>query len=186
MSTETGILSSPRAQRRLLWISGSVLVLGITAFIAVYVLKGTPGVQNKFSNQPAKFATHLTKAPAPPVAFKIARKFLETAVLRKNLDSIYPFVGPALKGGMTREQWDKGNIAVDPYPAGNTKTAAFTVDWSYKTQILLEVDLVAARGSTQRPHLLFYLGLKKQNGHWLVNYWLPHWMPPVPMNMNGN
>lgn len=186
MSTDNhGFLSSPRAQRRLFWISGGILVIGIAAFVSVYVLKGSPGTQDKFSNQPAKFAPHLTKAPPPPVAFKIARKFVETAVQRKNLDAIYPLVGPAIKGGMSRKTWDKGNIAVMPYQASNAKTAAFQVDWSYDKQILFEVDLVAKPGSNTRPHLLFYLGLQKFNGRWLVNYWLPHWMPPVPANPGG-
>jgi hypothetical protein len=188
-SPDTGFLSSPRAQRRLLWVSGGVFAAGLAVFISVYVLRGSSGIHSPITNKPAQLATHLTKAPAPPEAFKIARQFIETAVQRKNLDSVYPLVGPALKGGMTREQWDKGNIAVMPYLATNTKTTTFLVDWSYKTQILMEVDLVAKPGTnTLHPHLDFYLGLKKmggKNGHWVVNYWLPHWMPPVPMNM-GN
>ncbi len=183
MSSESGgLFSSPRTQRRLLWVSGGVLAIGIAAFVSVYLLRGSSGTPDTFSNKPAKFAPHLTKAPPPPVAFKIARKFVETAVQRQHLDSIYPLVGPAIKGGQSRQTWDKGNIAVMPYHASNAKTASFQVDWSYNKQILFEVDLVAKRGSNTRPHLLFYLGLQKIHGKWLVNYWLPHWMPPVPAN----
>jgi hypothetical protein len=129
------------------------------------------------------------KAPPSPAAFKVAREFIETAVLRKNLDAAYPLVNSELKGGLTKKQWDRGNIPVQPYPAGNTKTAAFTVLWSYKTQLMTVVDLVARRGAHVRPHLPFYLGLVraggKPNGRWLVNYWIADWTPPIPFGGNG-
>jgi hypothetical protein len=83
---------------------------------------------------------------------------------------------------MTRKQWDTGNIPVVGYPARNAATTQFVVDYSYQDEMLLEVDLVAKKGSpsTVRPHLAFYLGLKKQDGKWLVSYWEPDWRPPVP------
>jgi hypothetical protein len=168
--TISGILSSPRGQRRMIVFSGAVLVIGFIAFLSAFLLKGTSGIH----------------APPAKGALQVARKFLETAVLRKNLDAAYAITGPALKGNMTRKQWDKGNIPVQPYPARNTKTAAFTVDWSYRTQIMLEVDLVAKKGSGSniRPHFPYFLGLErkggKPNGRWQVNTWISTWHPPVP------
>jgi hypothetical protein len=56
--------------------------------------------------------------------------------------------------------------------------------WSYKTQLMTIVDLVAKPGSGVRPHLPFFLGLvrahNKPNGKWLVNYFEADWHPPVP------
>lgn len=190
-STATGILNSPRAQRRLLWISGAVLFVGLVAFISVFVLRGTSGLHSPFHGK-AKLQPVLHKAPPPHVAFTIARKFIETAPERKNLASIYPFVAKEIKGSQTLKQWTKGNIAVDPYLAENTKTAAFVTDWSYTNQILFEVVLTAKPG-TQAPdapkHLDWFLGLKKvgAKGHrrWAVNYWLPNWTPPHPMGPVG-
>ncbi len=190
-SPDTGMFSSPRAQRRLFWLSGGVLVVGLVVFVSVVLLRGPSAIHSGFTKQPAQFAPHLTKAPPSPEVYKVARTFIETAVQRKNLDAAYPIVGSELTGGMSRKQWDKGNIAVVPYQANNTKTASFIVDWSYTTQVLLEVDLVAKPGTNQRPHLDFFLGLKKvgvkqgKGGHWVVNYWLPNWTPPVPMGPAG-
>ncbi len=181
----TGILSSPRTQRRLLWFSGGVLVLGVIVFLASY-FTGSSGYQAPISHKAAQTAPKQIKAPPDPAAYKVARKFIETAPLRKNLDVAYPLVNGEISGGMTRKAWDKGNIAVLPYPAGNTKTAGFTVLWSYKTQLMLVVDLVARRGAHVRPHLPFFLGLvrahNKPNGRWLVNYWEADWAPPIPTN----
>lgn len=179
--------SSPRAQRRLAWISGAVFAAGLIAFISAYVLRGTSGIHSPISNQPAQTHAKAIKAPPPKAALAVARLFLETAPLRKNLDQIYSHIGPALRGSMTRAQWDRGNIPVIDYPAGNAKTAAFTVDWSYQTEIMLEVDLVAKKGSGSniRPVLPFFLGLERAggrtDGRWLVNTWIPRWHPPIPM-----
>jgi len=182
-STSTGILSSPRAQRRLLWISAAIFAIGLIVFLVTYV-GGSSGYHAPISNKPAQIAPKEIRAKPDPAAFKVARKFIETAPLRKNLDAAYSLVNHDISGGMTKKEWDKGNIAVLPYPAGNTKTAGFQVLWSYKTQLMLVVDLVAARGTDVRPHLPFFLGLvragNKPNGRWLVNYWEADWTPPVP------
>lgn len=186
-SQSTGILSSPRAQRRLLWFSGGVLVVGLAVFFVSY-FTGSGGYESnqKFSNKSAQIAPKQVNAKPDPAAFKVARKFIETAPLRKNLAAAYPLVNHDISGGMSLKQWKKGNIAVLEYPAGNAKTAGFQVLWSHKTQLMLDVDLVAKRGSKVRPHLPFFLGLvragNKPNGRWLVNYWEADWAPPVPTN----
>jgi hypothetical protein len=147
-------------------------------------MRGSPGVQSPISTLPAQTTKKQVKAPPDPKAFTVARKFIETAVLRKNLDAAYPIVNQEIKGGLTKKQWESGNIPVIGYPANNSKTAAFTVLWSYKTQLMTIVDLVATKGSHVRPHLPFFLGLvrahNKPNGKWLVNYFEADWSPPLP------
>jgi hypothetical protein len=185
-----GFLSSPRAQRRLIILSGGVLVIGFITFLSVFLLKGTSGIHSPLSDKPAQKAPRLVKAPPSKAALKVAREFVETAPLRKNLDRAYELVAPSLKGGLSRKQFETGNIPVIDYPAGNAKTAAFLVDWSYRTEMMLEVDLVAKRGSGAniRPHLDFYLGLQrvgnKPNGRWRVFTWVPNWHPPIPSAPN--
>ena len=186
-STHNGFLSSPRAQRRLIVIGGVVFVVGLIAFISGYLLRGTSGIHSPISTMPAQKVPKMVKAPPSKAAFKVARKFLETAPLRKNLDEAYPLVGRPLRGNMSLKEWEKGNIPIIEYPARNMKTTAFLVQWSYKTEMMLEVDLVAKRGSGSnvRPHLAFLLGLdrkgNKPNGKWLVTTWIPDWHPPQPL-----
>jgi hypothetical protein len=189
--TAGGILSSPRGQRRLIIFSGAVLVVGFIAFLSTVLLKGTSGIHSPLSTLPAQTHERLVKAPPSKEALRVAREFIETAPLRKNLAKAYDITGPALKGTLTRAQFIKGDIPVVDYPARNAKTAAFTVDWSYDKQIMLEVDLVAKKGSGSniRPHLPFFLGLErkggKPNGAWQVNTWIPAWHPPIPMAGGG-
>lgn len=184
-----GKLSSPRAQRRIMLGSGTIFVVGLVVFLTLVVFPGSSSIHSPISNTPAQHVKPLVPAKPTKDAYKVARTFLETAVLRKNLDAAYSLVGPEIKGGMTRAEWDKGNIPVIPYPAQNAKTTHFNVVWSYKTQLVFTVDLVAQPGARVRPHLAFWIGLRrahgKPNGHWLVNYFQAYWTPPVPYGGNG-
>jgi hypothetical protein len=176
--------ASPRNQRRLLIVSLVVFAAGAVAATVAFFPGTSNAFKSTFSTVPAKLY-HQPKAVKPdPTALQLARKFIQTAVERRDLDASYNIVHPDIRGRLTRKEWDTGNIPVIDYPAENAKTASFLVDYSYPTQMLLEVDLVAKPGSGVRPHLLFFIGLKrkadKTSGRWLVNYWQPHWRPPVP------
>ena len=177
---------SPRRQRRFFVLSGAVFAAGVTVFIAVVVLGGTSNAfPDRFSNQPAQVIKKDKPAPVEKAQIALARRFLETAVARKNLRAAYGFVHPDLRGGLSRKQWETGNIPVILYHASNAKTVAFKVDYSYKTQALFEVNLHAVPGTEARPTLLFFIGLKREGGkptgRWLVNYFEPNWRPPIPM-----
>jgi hypothetical protein len=184
-----GILSSPRAQRRLLLFSGTVFCVGLILFLSLVVLKGPSALHSPISNKPAQHAPPEIKAPPAKEAIKVGREFIETAVLRKHLAQSYKLVNGDVRGGLTKKQWLTGNIPVIGYPAGNTRTAAFLTDWSYTNQVMFTVDLVAKRGANVRPHLPFFLGLVRvgHKGHydWRVNYWQADWRPPLPYGGQG-
>jgi len=177
--------SSPRLQRRLLWISAAVFVVGVAAILAVTVFRGNSNNTPPVSTQKAQVAAPNKTVPPSPAAYAVARKFLETAPARTNLDEAYSLVTSALKGGITRKQWDSGSIPVTPYPARNAATSHFQVDWSYQKQLMLEVTLVAKKGSGVRPQLEFFLGLVRSGDKWLVNYFQPHFTEPVPESPTG-
>jgi hypothetical protein len=187
MSGISGALwGSPRRQRRLLWVSGAVLLAGLAAILATVVFKGTGNAfPDKFSNKPAQVSPPEKRTPDSAAEIALSRRFIETAVARKDLDTAYSFVHPDLRGGLTRAQWDRGNIPVLYYQADNAKTVGFKVDYSYQSQALFEVNLHARPGTETRPSLLFFVGLKreggKSTGRWLVNYFEPNWRPPIPM-----
>jgi hypothetical protein len=180
---------SPRAQRRFFWLSAGVLAAGLAAFLAFVVFRGTGNAfPDKFSNQKAQFVTPEHHVPLTKAQLGLARKFIRTAVARKDLDASYGLVNVDLRGRLTRKQWDTGNIPVIDYPASNIDTAKFQIDYSYQNEALLEVDLIAKPGTQVRPELLFFLGLKragkKETGPWQVSYWEPHWKPPIPAAPN--
>jgi hypothetical protein len=194
MADTSGILgsifNSPRRQRQFFILSAAVLIAGVATFLSVVVFRGTGNAfTDTFSNQPAVLNHPEKKVPVSKAQLALARKFIQTAVMRKDLSASYDIVDVDLKGRMTRHDWVTGDIPVILYEARNAKTAAFIVDYSYETSALLEVDLVAKPHTETRPHLLFFIGLKraggKKDGRWLVDYWQPHWRPPIPSGRLG-
>ncbi|MFL5953495.1 MAG: hypothetical protein ACJ76I_05215 [Gaiellaceae bacterium] len=181
-----GLLDSPRKQRRFFILSAAVFAAGVIAFVALVLLRGTSNAYtDTISSIPAQLSKPDKAAPVSKDEIALARTFIRTAVARKNLDAAYSITHPDLRGTMTRKEWDTGNIPVITYPARNIESTAFTVVYSYTTSALLEVDLVAQSPTDQtRPHLRFFIGVKREGdkptGRWLVNYWQPHWRPPLP------
>jgi hypothetical protein len=177
----SGILGSPRRQRRFFWVSAGVLLIGIIAIVSTVLLRGTGNAfPDKYTNQPAQLNHPEKKAPVQPQQIALIRRFIQTAVARKDLASAYYLVNRDLRGDLTQKQWEKGDIPVLYYHADNAKTVALSVDYSYQTTALFEANLHAVPGTEDRPSLLFYIGVKKQAGKWLVDYFEPNWRAPIP------
>jgi hypothetical protein len=68
---------------------------------------------------------------------------------------------------------------VQYYPADAIDTATFKIDESHPSEALLEVALVPKKGAEVKPQI-FFIGLKKVKGKWLVNYWAPRSSIAVP------
>jgi hypothetical protein len=178
-STTGGFLSSPRGQKWLYWVSGIVFAAGVIAIITVFATRGssTPAAVNPPSNPQTIAPPKDVKASSD--ALQTARKFLETAVVRKNVAASYDLVGPALKTGFTRKQWASGNNTVIPFPAQNAKTTAFVVKYSHPKDLLLQLVLVAKpHALVDKRQLQFNMELNKIRGRWLVNSFTPQYIVP--------
>jgi hypothetical protein len=124
-------------------------------------------------------------APIDPIAVEIARKFLLTAVVRKNLDWAYDHVHTDMKGRMSRQEWDRGNIPVVPFDAQNAKTTAFIPVFHLREEAEFVIFLVPKRHATyagDQPRQ-FFIALRREHdaphGRWLVSYFEPDWKPPL-------
>jgi hypothetical protein len=202
MSVFQTALSSARFNRALMWFSGLVLAAGV-AFLVISLLPGsdTTSKENEkgFVPQlPAKSAP-LTNAQGvrvtkyeqlDPEVRTTIRTFLATAVARKHLDKSWDVVAPSLKKGYTFQSWshggpEKGGLPVVPYPIEDVDTTQYYLDYASTKEILLEVGVSAAPEKKMRP-TAFQLALvprgKGVQRHWLVNYWMPRWTPPIPSN----
>jgi len=183
VSTSASRLSSPRFQRRFLWIAGLVLLVGGLAFLIVFVWTGPKQKPVAFTPKQAQVAPKEKTVPFDPKAKEVGERFIETAVQRKNLEESYRLVAPALRGGMTLAQWKTGAIPVIPYPADTSRAAPVKIDYSYKNKALLVILLLPKHGVHMKPQT-FLLGLSAfghgKNRHWLVDYWAPFGAPKIP------
>jgi hypothetical protein len=180
--------NSPRRQRNAFFASLALLAAGIVALLVVVVFPSSDHRLNTpISNKPAQLVKPDPAAKVDPKAVTIARQFLLTAVQRKNLDWAYDNVHVDLKGRMSRQQWDRGDIPVIPFDAQNAATTAFIPQFSLQREVEFEVTLVPKVNAVYAGNkpLRFYLALRREhdkaNGRWLVSYFEPHWKPPVPL-----
>jgi hypothetical protein len=177
-----GVLASYRWRRRLLWLSAVAAVAG-TAIAVGLIWRNTAPPEPQANGGPA----HITPEPKKiqlgssekAAALGIAVRFIDTAVVRKNLDSSWDLVAPAFRQGFTRRQWDSGNIPVIPYPAGPQKRWA--LDYSDESGVGFQIALFPRKGTHVDP-LVFLISLHK--GHeqqWLVDTW-----QPAPSNISAS
>jgi hypothetical protein len=183
LTTHTSRLSSPRTQRRLLWIGGAVLVAGVAAFVSTVVWTGPHKQAVPLSNRPAQIAKKEKTVPLEPGAKVVGEEFIRTAVARHDLEAAWKITAPALRGSFTLAQWKSGAIPVVPYPADTSKPSPVKVEYSYRNKALLMVLLTPKAGVKTKPQL-FLIGLRAfgqgKSRHWLVEYWMPYGAPKIP------
>jgi hypothetical protein len=191
VTTDLDTVFHPEIKRRPGWQKALPWV------VAVLIVGGAIAAGIIWSNTGKSTATPLTNLPAqdvskvPPTvklqpgATKVARRFIQTAVARKNLPEAYTLVTDEIKQGQSLKSWNTGNIAVVPYPVDAVKYAPMKIDFSYPKEAQIEVALLPKAGSKMRAQL-FIMDLVKRDGKWLVNSWVPRSSPPVPNGSANN
>lgn len=179
------LASSPRAQKRFLIASLTVLALGVVA--AVLTLTWHPRHESGTSAAPAPTSEVGQQGKTVPVSAEekaVATKWIFGAVDRSDLAATFDLTHPDLRGSMTRKEWATGTIPVTPYPVGKLTATSWKTDSSHSREAVLEVKLTPAANApvAVRP-LTFIIGLTKSQGadgdKWRVNYWAPKYKPPV-------
>jgi len=156
----------------------AVLIAGLVVYQQVY---GSNGVSNAKNGWGVSYPP-----PAKPKTVKldpqirgIVRRFIDTAVARRNLDVAYAISGPAIRQGMTRAQFGTGRIPVVPYPVTAKTKITMKLDYSFATKARLQAFVVTPDRKVKSPHT-FFVDLVKHGNTWLVNSWVPRWTPPIP------
>jgi hypothetical protein len=201
MNVQTA-LSSPRFNRILLWSSALVLAAGV-----LLVVSQLAGGSDKSSRSPdpgfrptlPTKQVQLKNAQGVPITkFEqlddktrtTIRTFLATAVAREHLDRSWAAIAPSMKKGYTFKQWANASaLPVVPYPNADVNTAQYYLDYASTKEILIEVGLSVKpeiKGEARTRPTAFQLGLspvgKGAQKQWLVDYWMPRWTPPIPIN----
>lgn len=174
---------TPFWRRALPWAAGLLLLAGAFAGLALIFGNKNPPKQ-VFTNEPVVDVNQKELAIKVPAEVKtIAKEFINTAVARKDLNAAYDIVGPQIKQGMSRAEWNTGNIAVIPFPMDSLDYAPFKVDYAHENDILMEIALLAKPKSGVKSQI-FFINLKKvgkgDKARWLVDNWVPRGSAPVP------
>ncbi len=178
-------IRKPGWRKALPWVLVVLVVGGVIAIIAVKYANTGHSTATPLTNRPA---LDVSKVPATvkltPGATRVARRFIESAVARKNLGSSYSIVTDEIRQGQSLQSWKTGNIAVVPFPVVDVKYAPMKIDFSYPAEAQIEVALLPKAGVKIHGQL-FIMDIVKRGGKWLVNSWVPRSSPAVP-NGSGN
>lgn len=182
-----GVLHSYRWRRRFAWL-GVFLVLAGGAALAAILLPGSP--KNEGS-APTGVAPPQTVAIQKPTRVTAAERravdrtlsaFVKTAVTRDDPAAAWDLVTEEMKGGVTRREWNSGQLPVAPFPASVPKQLSWKVLSSYADDLTIDL-LLQPRAGTKGGAIAFAVELQKPKGsrRWLVASMVPeHEFSPAP------
>jgi hypothetical protein len=99
--------------------------------------------------------------------------FIRTGVTRSDPAAAWPLVTPGMRSGITRAEWNDGELPVTPYPARVPKRPDWTVITSYKDDLTVDLLLHPKRGAKIGP-IAFAVELKStRKGKWLIHSMAP-------------
>jgi len=175
------ILGSYRWRRRLAWAGAAVLVVVVSATVIVLLPGASPkradqlgGVTGRIepSAEDLRQETKVTPAERRAVT-RTLRAFIATAVTRDDPAAAWNLVTSAMREGITRAEWNRGDVPVVPYPVAVPKQPEWTVVTSYAGDLTIDVVLQPRRGS-RRPAASFFVELKRaRDGRWLIDSMYP-------------
>jgi hypothetical protein len=173
-------LSSPRRRRRLGWTLG--IVLAISAIVAISVRYSTSGTEDTpvvtdagETTTPAVATIRVTPAVRKQVD-RTVQVFVHTAVIRRNLDSAWPLTSPVMRQSVTRSEWTRGDIPVQPFPAAALESADWRLRYRYERTLGIDVMLQPKQGSGA-PVAVYSAELSAAGSgpprRFLVDSWIP-------------
>jgi hypothetical protein len=119
--------------------------------------------------------------PLPHSVLVSARKFVQDAVLREHPGATWSMVEPKLRRGISRADWNSGNIPVPQFPRKYLRGVGMHVIRSREREIMLDM-LVASKNPLAMSNLETLIEFKPQpGGGWKISYVAPRGGgPPVP------
>jgi hypothetical protein len=190
--------NSPRFVRRVTMAAALVLIAGVVAFTIAFFGntaedESTPvrPAAGQAAAQPSAAGAQANQRSVPldKKATTVAGKFILSAVTREDMAAAWKITDPESdirkcgEAPCTYKEWLTGNVPIQVFPAEELDDATFAIHESLPGLAVLQVALLPKDGSAMKGQV-FYVGLRKvgtgSKAKWLVTYWAPHAINPVP------
>lgn len=185
------ILRSPRRRRRLAYAVATPLALAAVVTAGVMLLpEAKEDPPEVFGNEQAvnvaasEKAVRLTRADRKQVNQTID-VLMNAGVKRKDPAAVYEYVSPDLRGQATPAEWRRGEIPVYPYPALGKEFHGWTVNFSHRNHLNVDLLVMPARDRARLGPVALTLDLRKIRDRWLVDGIFPvATFAPIPPQGN--
>jgi hypothetical protein len=169
------ILRSPRKRRRLAYAVVTPLALAGLVTAAVILLPEAEedppevfGRQQAVNIAAGEKSVRLTRADRKQVNEAID-VLMNAGVKRRNPGAVYRFASPGLRRQATRAEWRRGDIPVYPYPARGEKFHGWTVNFSQRNHLNVDLLVMPSRDRARLGPVALTLDLRKIRNRWLVD-----------------
>lgn len=161
--------SSPRARRRLLWLTAAALV-AVTAALLVVIAPGAPDPQAETFHGEAD-----TLAPGRPDVTAAERaaitetlhRFFDAGLARDDLTSAWILAAPQLRAASSRAEWLAGAVPFVEYHAGPFGPDAWHAVDVRGGEVVLELFVQPAATWPEGP-AVFAIDVRRTAGAWRV------------------
>lgn len=166
---------SPRTRRRLLYTCAVVAVLAVLALLQALIGNSTGPPTTKPRSGRAQIVRSPKSVPATAAEKTAAEHtldvFVPSAFIRRNLARSWPLATRHMRIGTSHADWLRGNLPVVPYPAGQYRTASYTLRYSYRG--VLGYDVLVLPKKPLGMQQVYACELHEVGGRWLVDYCVP-------------
>jgi hypothetical protein len=166
----TAVRRAGYAIAAIVFFAGTVAYLNVRSEDSAAPAKVVPGTDAQ------KYGA---KIPLPKDAVGVGKKFIDDAVLRKDLADGWALSTPTVHADLTRSQWETGSIPVQPFDASAYDGTSFRVVRSREKSVLLLLLISSSSPDVKSGE--FFMELVPAGDGWKVNYFGPRGTnPPVP------
>ena len=153
------------------WLGGFVVV-AVAIVILVILFPNTSGNgPEHFSNTPVQRVQVDKQVPMTrarrAAANELFDRFVPAAIERKDPGAAYDLVTAQGRDGLTRKDWQNGQLPVYAYDAKGSTFHGYIVEGSYAKEMDLELDL-QPRSPKDGP-VAYAVTLKLVGGRWLID-----------------
>ena len=101
-------------------------------------------------------------------------RFVASAVVRRNLDAAWELASPEMRAGVTRSDWNRGELPVVPYPAEAIEAVDWQLGYVDREAVIVDVMIQPKKESGERVQVYSaQLSRDEQGDGWLVDSWIP-------------
>jgi hypothetical protein len=184
-------LRSPRRRRRLAYAVATPLLLAALVTAGVMALpEAKEDPPEVFSNRRAiNVAAGEDRVRLSPADRRQVNETMDivinAGVKRQNPAAVYDIASPTLRRQATRQEWEKGEIPIYPYPALGKKFHGWTVNYSLRNHLNVDLLIMPSRKRATLGPVALTVDLRKIENRWKVDGLFPvATFAPIPPQGN--